>query len=61
MGVEIAKIYIRSIIGIVSSSIVVGYGLSIGALSDQVATIYLSSIIAMVVLDKALENGNTKR
>jgi chemotaxis receptor (MCP) glutamine deamidase CheD len=50
---EVAKIYVRSIVGITAASLVVSYGMHVGQIGDNVLLAYLASCVAMVMLDKS--------
>lgn len=54
---EIAKIYVRSIVGIVCMSGVVGFGMSIGQVNGEMLTGYFAACIAMVLLDAKEPNA----
>lgn len=50
---SIAKVYLRSIIGIISTSTaVVVYGMQVSPIGDQVLVGWLAGCVAMVLFDK---------
>lgn len=53
--VELATVYLRSIIGITCLSSVMAYGMYLSQVSENVLLAYLAACIAMVVLDKTTE------
>ena len=49
---EVAKVYIRSIVGIAATSVVLGYGMYVGVITGDQIPAYLTACVAMVLLDE---------
>jgi len=51
--ISVAKVYLRSIVGIISTSVaVVLYGMYVAPVGDQVLVGWLAGCVAMVLFDK---------